>query len=93
MLRPVVDIAIHGCSRHVHPENLPCGQSHPQHPSMHMGNGPRGRNLPYLPTCFSCLYIEPLCPGCNHPVLCTDHPPPYLADPMIPSPCIGHRRP
>jgi hypothetical protein len=26
-------------------------------------------------------------------VLCTDHPLPCLVDPMIPSPCIVHRRP
>jgi hypothetical protein len=83
----------HGCSRHACPENLPCGQCHPQHPSMHMGNGPRCRNLPYLPTCFSRPCIEPLCPGYDHSMLCTDHPLPCLVDPMIPSPRTTHRPP
>jgi hypothetical protein len=71
----------HGYFRHARPENLPRGQCHPQHPSMHMDNGPRCRNLSYLPTCFSRPCIQPLCPSCNHSMLCTDHPPPCLADP------------
>jgi hypothetical protein len=78
----------HGCSRHACPKNLPRGQCHPQHPSMHMGNGSHCRNLSYVPTFFSCSCIEPLCPGCDHSMLCTNHPPSYLADPMIPNPVL-----
>jgi hypothetical protein len=82
----------HGCTRHGRPENLPRGQCHPQHPSMQMDNGPRCRNLPYLPTCLSRPCIEAICPGCDHSMLCTDHLPPCLTDAMIPSPRIVHRR-
>ena len=79
----------HSCSRHVCPKNLPRGQCHPQHSSIHMGNGPCYRNLPYLPMCFSCLCIEPLCPGCDHSMLCTNHSLPCLVDPMISIPCTA----
>jgi hypothetical protein len=49
--------------------------------------------FPTSPTCFSRPCIEPLCLGFDHSMHCTNHPPPYLVDPMIPSPCIVHRRP
>ena len=57
------DIEGHGCSSLENPENLPRGQCHPRHSSMHMGNGLRQYCLPYLSTCFSHLCILPLCLG------------------------------